>query len=93
HYNIKLTGEEAINGQKAFKLELIPKSAQRLERLKKLELWIAESGTHPIQQKFTQPSGDYTLITYSNVKLNPALSEEAIELKLPKGVKREYPQR
>jgi hypothetical protein len=27
------------------------------------------------------------------VRLNPALTDEALKLKLPKGVKREYPQK
>jgi hypothetical protein len=33
------------------------------------------------------------LITYSDVKWNPSLTDEAVTLKLPKGVKREFPQR
>ena len=51
-----------------------------------------DSGAYPVQQKLIQPSGDYYLFTYSGVKLNPQLTDEALKLKLPKGVKRQRAQ-
>jgi outer membrane lipoprotein-sorting protein len=92
-YDVKLAGEEAVAGQKAAKLELTPKSAATREKLTKVELWIAEAGGYPVRQKFLRPSGDYTTFTYSEVKVNPPLSADALKLKLPKGVKRETPQK
>lgn len=92
-YAVKYIGEEAVEGQKAQKLELTPLAPDIKEKLRKVELWMSESGTYPIQQRFIEPSGNYYLATYSNVKLNPALSDDALKLKLPKGVKREYPQK
>jgi outer membrane lipoprotein-sorting protein len=89
NYAVKYVGEETVGGQRAHKLDLTPTSDQLKDKLRKLELWIADSGAYPVQQKFIQPSGDYYLFTYSGVKLNPALTEEALRLKLPKGVKRE----
>jgi outer membrane lipoprotein-sorting protein len=89
NYAVKYTGDETIGGQRAYKLELVPNSEQIKEKLRKLELWIAESGAYPVQQKFLQPSGDYYLFTYSGVKLNSQLTDEQLRLKLPKGVKRE----
>lgn len=93
NYSIKYLGDESVGDQKAYKLELIPSAAERRQKLPKLELWVAESGLHPVQQKFIQPSGDYYLFTYQNVKVNPQLGEDAFKLKLPKGVKREFPQK
>lgn len=93
NYSIKYAGEETVAGQKAWKLELLPQSAKLKEKLRRLEIWIAENGAYPVQQMFLQPSGDYYLFTYSNVKLNPALTDEDLKLKLPKGVKREFPQK
>jgi outer membrane lipoprotein-sorting protein len=89
NYALKYAGDETVAGQRVHKLELTPSSAQIKEKLQKLELWIADSGAYPVQQKFIQPSGDYYLFTYSGVKLNPPLTDEALRLKLPKGVKRE----
>jgi outer membrane lipoprotein-sorting protein len=91
NYNVKHLGEETIDGQKTVHLELVPKSKKTLDNLRKVELWMAESGSYPVRQKFYQPSGDSTTVTYTDVKLNPALKDEALALKLPAGVKRVYP--
>jgi outer membrane lipoprotein-sorting protein len=89
NYAIKYVGEESIDGKKAYKLELTPTAAEMKDKLRGMELWMAESGSYPLQQKFIQPSGDYYLFTYSAVKLNPQLTDDALKLNLPKGVKRE----
>jgi outer membrane lipoprotein-sorting protein len=89
NYSIKYAGEETVSGQHTNKLELTPKSGQWSDKLRKLELWMADSGAYPVQQKFIQPSGDYYLFTYSSVKLNPQLTDQDLKLQLPKGVKRE----
>ena len=92
-YEVKVAGEETVAGQKAVKLQLTPKAAAAREKLKHVELWMADGGAYPVQQKLLQPSGDYTIFTYSDVKINPALATDALKLKLPKGVKRETPQK
>ncbi len=92
-YSIKYAGEESIAGQKAHHIELTPTSAGMADKIRQVDLWIADSGGYPVQQRFTQTSGDYYLFTYSNVKINPALGDDALKLKLPKGVKREFPQK
>jgi outer membrane lipoprotein-sorting protein len=71
----------------------VPKSREVRERLMKAELWIANPGGYPVQQKFYWPSEDTTAITYTNVKLNSKLNPDDLMLKLPAGVKREYPQK
>lgn len=92
-YSVKYVGDEAIAGQNTHKLELIPQAADVKDKLRQVDLWIAETGAYPVQQRFVQPSGDYYLVTYSGVKLNPALTDEALRLNLPKGVKRTSPQK
>ena len=91
-YDIRLGGEDTIEGQKTERLELIPKSKEVLQHLLKLEIWVGENG-YPVQQKFYQPAGDYMVFTYSDVKVNPDLADSVLKLHLPKGVKREYPQK
>jgi len=93
NYTMKALSTETVSGAETTRIELIPKSKQVLEHLKKVELWISDSGGYPLQQKFYLPGGDYTLVTYSEVHINPNLSDADLKLKLPKGVKREYPQR
>jgi len=91
-YKIGLLGPDPVDGQPAERLELIPKSKEVLQHLIKFELWISDKG-YPVQQKFYQPGGDFMLVTYSDMKINPPLSDSELKLHLPKNVKREYPQK
>ncbi len=95
-YDVTLVGVEkpagADNGQDAWHLQLIPKSKDALQHLKKAELWIGETTGLPVQQRLvTSSSGDFMLIMYSNVKFNPSLPDGALKLNLPKGVTVEHP--
>ncbi len=92
-YEIKVVGKDTVSGQAATRLELAPKSAEVLKNLIKLELWIPPGDVYPIQQKFYFPSGDYKLVTYTNLKMNPPLSDADLKLRLPKDTKRVFPQR
>lgn len=92
NYLVRMTGEEKVSGEAVTRLELKPRAASAREHLDKVELWVAAGG-YPVQQKFYRPSGDYTLITYVDLKFNPGVSEQAVTLKLPSGVKREFPQK
>jgi outer membrane lipoprotein-sorting protein len=98
-YDATVLGTEALKmpGQpdvSAIRLQLIPKSGDARQYVKKLELWIPEQGDpYPLREKISQPSGDYRLVTYTNLKINPGLKSDALQLKLPPGVKTEYPQK
>jgi outer membrane lipoprotein-sorting protein len=92
-YVLKTAGEEAVAGRRATRLELTPKSSEVLQYVQKVELWIPEDHGYPVQQRFLQPGGDYALITYSDIQLNPNLPDDQVKLSLPAGVKREYPQK
>jgi len=89
NYAVKLVGSETVAGHKTVHLSLLPKSASVKEQFSRFEIWMDDSGEYPVQQQVFQPSGDYYLITYSNIKLNPTLTDASIAMKLPKGVKRE----
>ncbi len=92
-YEITWVGLENIAGKPANHLQLIPKSKEALQRLKKADLWIdAETGA-PVQQRFvTSASGDFMLVTYTSMKANAPLSDGALKLTYPKGVQIERPQ-
>lgn len=92
-YGVKYLGEDTVSGQKCSRLELTPKSGQVKEHFNRIELCVAESGGYPVRQKLFEPSGNFTDITYTGVKLNPAIRPEELALKLPANVKREFPQR
>lgn len=92
-YGIRLAGEEALNGVKTDRLELVPLSGEAVKHVRMFEIWVSQQDGIVVQQKLHQPSRDYMLFSYGDIKLNPALTEESVRLKLPKGVKKETPQK
>lgn len=92
-YTMRVTGAEMIDGRMATKVELAPKADSVKAHLKLIEVWIPPNDGNPVQQKFTQPSGDYVMTTYIDVKINPLLKDADVQLTLPKNVKREKPQK
>ncbi len=92
-YDVKVGGEDTVSGQKTTRLELVPKSKQVLDQVRKIELWFPLNAGHPIQQRFQQSGDDYYLVAYSDVQLNPNLPDTAFRLQLPPNAKPEYPQK
>jgi len=95
-YSMKVLGSESLKDEQnvqTIHLQLIPKASDAKQYVSMLELWIPEQGDpYPLREKISQPSGDYRLVTYSDVKINPAhLKSDALQLKLPSGVKTEHP--
>lgn len=92
-YTIRVVGPEAIAGTPSTRLELTPKSREVLQHLTKVDLWLSDATGYPVQQKFLLPGGDYRMVTYTNVRINTLLPDSALKLQLPRGVKRETPQK
>jgi outer membrane lipoprotein-sorting protein len=68
-YLVKDDGSEMIGSRRTTHLELTPKEQKAKELASKIELWIPEGENNPIQAKSTEPSGNYEMFEYSNVKL------------------------
>jgi len=87
-YDISNLGSERVESQDSVHLQLTPKASEVLKQLSRVDLWISLRTNCPVQQKFYMPGGDYRLVTYSDLKVNPPqLPTSALEL--PKGAKRE----
>ena len=94
NYNIKYVELTTIDGGKADHLLLEPKAAEARDQVRGIDLWIAQPGGYPVRMKVLQPSRDTIELQYSNLKINPSsLTEASVKLKLPKGVKKETPQK
>jgi outer membrane lipoprotein-sorting protein len=93
NYDVKATGTEAISGVQTTKLELVPKTGELKKLIAKIELWIPEGQANPVREKVTEPSRNYQIVDYSDLKVNPALPDSSFELKLPSGVKKIFPQK
>lgn len=74
---------EVVKGEvvKAAKLTLTPKAQKVRNMFAQILLWIDPARGISVQQQFVEPSGDYRLAKYSNIKLNPKLGDDVFKLK------------
>jgi outer membrane lipoprotein-sorting protein len=87
-FDIAAAGTETIGGKPTTRLELIPKDKDLKKQAEKIELWIPEGDSIPVQSKVTLTSGNYDQANYSDVQMNPALPDSAFELNAPPDAKR-----
>jgi outer membrane lipoprotein-sorting protein len=90
-YDVKAGGTEKVGSANTTRIELTPKSPEVLKLIRKIELWIPEGQSNPVQEKITDASKNTILVLYSDVKVNPELPDSAFELKVPAGVRRLTP--
>ncbi len=80
-YEIKMEGWQTVAGIKTAKLDLTPKDAKLQASLSKIVLWIDPARSLAVQQQFLEPSGDYRVARYSNIRINAKLPDDAFKLK------------
>ena len=94
NYELRVVGEEKVTDRPAVRLELVPKSEGMRKQVPKLEMWVSTDTWQAVQQKLHQPGGeDYRIFTYSDIELNPKLSDKVFKLDIPKSTKRILPQK
>jgi outer membrane lipoprotein-sorting protein len=91
-YIVRFLGADTKGGKPVSGLELIPKSKEILQHIKKFELWLSDENGLPVEQKI-YPAGQYVVVTYSKININPDLPDSVLKLQVPKGTKWEYPQK
>ena len=87
-YNVKLTGEEDLNGESTAVLELTPTQPAVSSQLTKVQLWVSEDSWVPVQQQFTEPSGDYLVARYTDIKVNRDLPPSTFRIQGDSDVER-----
>jgi len=80
-FDVKYDGMEQIQGINTAKLELKPKSQKVANMFQTITLWIDLARGVSVQQLFNEPSGDYRLAKYNNIKVNEKLSNDVFKLK------------
>jgi outer membrane lipoprotein-sorting protein len=81
-FDVKYDGTETVQGVSTSKLVLTPKDPQVLNMFSQIIVWIDTSRGVSVQQKFIQPkSGDYRLAKYTDIRINPRLSDDAFKIK------------
>lgn len=90
-YEIKVIGPETVQGVATTHLELAPKSKEMKKLVMKVDLWIQDGKSYPVQERGTEPNGNSSTFIYSNIRINPKLPDSDYELKAPKDVRRLHP--
>lgn len=80
-FDVRLAGTEDIAGVKAAKLELTPKSKKVAAMFSRIFLWIDPARGVSVQQELVEPSGDYRLAKYSDIRLNEKIPDDVFKLK------------
>ncbi|MDP9263092.1 MAG: outer membrane lipoprotein carrier protein LolA [Acidobacteriota bacterium] len=80
-FTVKVLGVETVDGVRAVKLELVPKSAKARNIFDHVVLWVdAERGVS-LRQQARESSGDYRLARYANIRINQKIPEDVFQLK------------
>lgn len=85
-YAIRWLGPEMIGGRQTYALELTPRSDKVSAFFSRIVLWVDGRLWVPIQQKLVEPTRDYLLIRFEDVRLNLDLPASRFELELPSDV-------
>jgi outer membrane lipoprotein-sorting protein len=93
-YDVKLTGEDQLDGKKIYLLELTPKSDDLRRQITKIQMWIDAASWLPLQQKFFETgSADYIQFHYSNMMKNLKIPDSRFKADWPKDVNHVRPNR
>jgi len=84
NFTVSAGGEETIDGKKTSILDLKPINSPMF---KSVRLWLDQEKWVAVQINTTEASGDYMLVKFSSIKVNPTISESVFSLKLPKDVR------
>jgi outer membrane lipoprotein-sorting protein len=79
-FEMSYEGSEQVQGQAAAKLLLIPKVERVRGMFAKIYLWIDSTRGISVQQQFLEPSGDYRLSKYSNIRMNVEIPGSVFKL-------------
>lgn len=81
NFEIKLDGWETVDGVRTARLTLVPRKQKVKSSLERVLLWLDPQRNVSLKQQFFEPSGDYRLTHYTNIKLNGKVSDEVFRLK------------
>lgn len=79
-FEIKFDGNEDVDGVKTAKLELTPKLDKVKNMFNKIVVWVDATRAVSLKQQAFEPSGDYRLSHYTNIKLNGKVSDDVFKL-------------
>ena len=78
-YDVELKGESELDGKPTVLLTLKPKQGSVVAKLERIELWLSPENYQPLQQIFYEPSKDYLIARYRNMKHNQKIPARSFE--------------
>jgi outer membrane lipoprotein-sorting protein len=85
NWTVTDAGAEQVSGIATEKLQLIPRDPAVAKTAPKVLLWIdMDKGVAVKQQRFAN-DGSYVMFTYSDIRLNPRVPDDAFEIKTAPG--------
>ena len=80
-FDVTYGGTETINGVKAAKLNLVPKSEKVRDKFNRMILWIDPDKGVSVQQQLFTAQGDYRLCKYSGIRIGEKINDDVFKLK------------
>jgi outer membrane lipoprotein-sorting protein len=80
-FDVTYIGAETVQGVKAAKLSLVPKSQRVRNNFNRILLWIDLDRGISVQQQFFDPQQDYRLAKYSNFHVNQPIANGVFQIK------------
>jgi outer membrane lipoprotein-sorting protein len=91
-FGVELGGAESVDGVTTAKLLLTPKQPKIKSMFNTITLWVDPARGVSLQQRFDEPSGDYRVAHYRNIKLNQKINDDVFKLKTTGATKVVKPQ-
>jgi outer membrane lipoprotein-sorting protein len=85
NWTITYQGSEVIDGVKTAKLDLIPKQANIKQTFTHVTIWVDPARSISLRQQFFEPSGDYRLSTFNNIRYNAPIDTDVFMIKPASG--------
>ena len=79
-FEVKFDGNEDVDGIKTAKLELTPKSDRVKNMFDRIIVWVDATRSVSLKQQAFEPSGDYRLCHYTNIKVNSKIPDDVFKL-------------
>jgi outer membrane lipoprotein-sorting protein len=80
-FNVKYLGQETVNNVPTAKLELVPKAQKVRSMFERIILWLDTTRDVSMKQQAFEPSGDYRIASYTDIKLNQKLPDDVFKLR------------
>ena len=79
-FEVKFDGNEDVDGIRTAKLELTPRSSKVKNMFDRIIVWVDATRSISLKQQAFEPSGDYRLAHYTNIKVNTKIPDDVFKL-------------